>query len=176
MILKGINFFDCLQIPNNNTFQDHVGQVLKVSFNSTSQQLVSAGEDNTIRVWEKVNQKNQGRYRSIFQVDQESKINQYAITDVIFSPDDQFIVNSDNMGYVMFWNLGQNKQTALWQASPYTINTLHFSSEDDLLVTIADQKESTLTFPLQSLDELITTGCRQIGDFLQSQSKLLCEK
>ena len=105
------------------------------------------------------------------------------VTCIAFSPDNQFIVNSDNMGYIMFWDLGQNKKTALWQASHYAVKRLNFSAEGNLLVTTGKQEESTLNFPLQALNELITTGCQQIGDFLQNRSKVnpnhspfLCDK
>ncbi|MGK7947186.1 MAG: WD40 repeat domain-containing protein, partial [Microcystaceae cyanobacterium] len=153
-----------------NLFKDHIGEVLKVSFDSTSQKLVSAGEDNTIRVWERINEPNQGRYSSIFQVDKSDKTDNYKITDVIFSPDNQNIVNSDSVGYIRFWSLTQIQLISIWQASPYPINNLDFSSQGDLLVNMADQEENPLKFPLNSLDELIPIGCQQIDSYLHDQS------
>ena len=82
-----------------NSFQDHIGKVLAINFSSNSQLLVSAGQDNTIRVWKNLDKKQEGRYSSIFQVDDEHQIN-----TVIFSPDNQRIIAGDNAGYIRVWD------------------------------------------------------------------------
>ncbi len=159
-----------------NTFQDHVGSVLKIDFSSDSKRLVSAGEDNTIRIWDDVDEKNKGRYSSIFQLYQQeipsvrkySSV-EYQITAVIFSPDDRRIISSDNTGYIRFWDLEQNQQTAIWQAHHNAINALDFSSDGDFLATVS--KEGTVKWPIESFDELIKRGCNQIGNFLQNKTK-----
>ena len=168
-----INVWNLKTKEKLNTFQDHVGSVLKIDFSSDSKRLVSAGEDNTIRIWDDVDEKNKGRYSSIFQLYQQeipsvrkySSV-EYQITAVVFSPDDRRIISGDNAGYIQFWDLEQNQRTAIWNAHHNAINALDFSSDGDLLATVG--KESTVRWPIESFDELIKRGCNQIGDFLQN--------
>ncbi len=159
-----------------NTFQDHVGKVLKIDFSSNSKLLVSAGEDKTIRVWDDVDKEGKGKYISIFQVYEEEiqsagkdSSDEYKITAVTFSPNDKRIISGDSTGYIRFWDLEQNQQTAIWKAHRNAINALAFSSEGDILATV--DKEGTVRWSIESFDELIKKGCNQIGNFLQIKTE-----
>ncbi|EAZ89796.1 nSTAND1 domain-containing NTPase [Crocosphaera chwakensis] len=171
-----------------NTFQDHIGTVSAINFSPNSQLLVSAGEDHTIRVWKDLDKKQQGRSRSIFQVDEEEikNIQNYTydenrITAVIFSPNNQRIVSGDNAGYIRIWDLKRNQKIAVLQVSNHAVNTLDFSSDGDLLVSFANQKE-TIKLSLESFNQLIARGCHTIKDFLEnnpnfiSTNSFLCKK
>ncbi|MGK7887321.1 MAG: caspase family protein [Crocosphaera sp.] len=145
-----------------NSFQDHIGKVLAINFSSNSQLLVSAGQDNTIRVWKNLHKKQEGRYSSIFQVDNENKIN-----TVIFSPDNQRIIAGDNAGYIRVWGLKQNRKIAFWQVSTHAIKNLSFSSDGHLLVTFVGQ-ENTVKLSLESFDKLMARGCHDLKQFLKN--------
>ncbi|MGK7940905.1 MAG: caspase family protein [Crocosphaera sp.] len=162
-----------------NRFQDHIGKVLAINFSPNSQLLVSAGEDNTIRVWKDLHKKQQGRYTSIFQVYEEESQNtrsyrsdENGITAVIFSPDNQRIIAGDYAGYLRVWNLNQKKKIGIWQVSPYSIKTLNFSSDGQLLVTFLGQ-ENGLKLSLESFKDLIARGCYNLKDFLQNNYDLI---
>ncbi len=157
-----------------NTFQDHVGPVLKINFSSDSKRLVSAGDDKTIRVWEKVNEKNKGKYSAIFQVYEEGipsawkdSNDEYKITAVIFSPDVKRIISSDNNGYIRFWDLKQKQQTAIWKTHRSAINDLDFSSNEVLLATVG--KELTIRLPIESFEELRSKSCDIVSDYLKNK-------
>ncbi len=148
-----------------NTFQDHVGQVLKLDFSADSQRLVSAGEDNTIRVWENLDKKDQGKYSLIFQIqEEETSDSQSKITSVKFSPDDQKIITGHNNGYIQFWDLEQNRQTAFWKAHLYPVKDIKFSSDGKTLYT--QDHEGILAWEIETFDELVKKSCQQIGDFI----------
>ncbi|MDJ0511454.1 MAG: caspase family protein [Crocosphaera sp.] len=159
---------------NLNTFQDHIGKIWAINFSPNSQLLVTAGEDNTIRVWKDLDKQQQGRYSSIFQVKEKDRQNPLSytnndnrITAAIFSLDNQRIISGDNAGYIKIWDLKQNKKIAVWQVSYHGIKNLSFSSDGHLLATFVGQ-EDTMQLPLESLNQLIARGCYSIKDFLEN--------
>lgn len=168
-----------------NTFQDHIGKVSAINFSPNSKLLVSAGQDNTIRVWKDLEKKKQGRYSSIFQAyEQESENYTYdeaKIIAVVFSPDNQKIIAGDNAGYIRIWDLKQNQKIAMWQVSNHAIETLNFSSEGDLLVSFVDQ-ENIVKLSLESFNQLVERGCHNVKNFLENNSNFssmnssLCKK
>ena len=155
-----------------NTFRDHVGEVVKLNFSSDSKQLVSAGKDKTIRVWSDISQKGQGRYRSIFRAYRESLPSMGTeqvseITAVSFSSDSRRLVSSDSAGYIRFWDLDQNQQTAVWRAHHHAITALSFSPKNDAILLATVGEEGTMRLPIESLDALVKRSCDQIGEFLR---------
>ena len=188
-----INVWNLKTKEKLNTFQDHVGSVLKIEFSSDSKQLVSAGDDKTIRIWDKVNEKNKGKYIKIFRVNEEEspiagknssdESDGYKITAVIFDQDQKRIISGDNAGYIRFWDYlnerptGASPQTAIWKASRNAIKALDFSS-GNLSATVLG-KEGTVELTTESFDGLRKKGCKQIGSFLQNNvdesDRTLCD-
>ena len=144
-------------------WRGHLGSVNHLAFSADGQQVVSAGQDSTIRVWNL----NSNDAQIIFQLYDALP------TFVTFSPDGKLIASGDNLGNIQLWNLQTKQSFATWKA--YTnkaIQTLQFNPEATKLTVIA--ADGTIkVWALEDLDQLLNRGCQQLQDYLNSPSNTI---
>ncbi|MGL5036012.1 MAG: WD40 repeat domain-containing protein, partial [Microcystaceae cyanobacterium] len=144
-------------------WRGHLGSVNHVAFSADGQQVVSAGQDSTIRVW---NLKSNDA-QIIFQLYDALP------TFVTFSPDGKLIASGDNLGNIQLWNLQTKQSFATWKAYMSTgIKSLQFNPDVTKLTAIA--ADGTIkVWPLENLEQLLNRGCQQLQDYLTSPSNMI---
>ncbi|MBN1953711.1 MAG: hypothetical protein JW900_01565 [Anaerolineae bacterium] len=85
----------------------HSGAVVDLSFSASGQQLVTAGSDGTVRIWDV------GTSQQVTQLTGEAS--RLPVTEVIFSPDGQYVATaSEGGGGVAVWDWREDQQLAEW--------------------------------------------------------------
>lgn len=146
-----------------NRWQVSQGRVYSVSFSPDSQQIATAGEDGIARLWHLSGQKLR-----------EWKTNPGRVDHISFSPDGQRIATTGVDGMVRLWSLA-GEPIAEFKGHQGAAISLSFSPDGRQFATVGDDGFVRL-WPVQSLEELLTEGCRWLQSSLvvDEKAKQLC--
>lgn len=115
------------------TLTGHKGWVNQVRFSPDGQTLVSASEDQTIKLW---NIKTGNLVRTL-------SGHQQRVTSVVFSPDGQTIASGSGDRTVRLWNLNNN-DTQILEAHTDQVNSVEFSPDGQWLVSAGQDQTLNL--------------------------------
>lgn len=147
--LREMNCAGNLNLKSTKAWRPHHGSVLDLDFHPYEKQLVSVGEDGTIRLWTEEGEA---------LVAQESQ--QGIMTQVLFLPDQDLIATAGLNGSIKLWSLSNNRQRfkeITLRSGGKPITSLSYSAKDASLV-VGDITGGVRAFPLYSLSDLLQKG------------------
>jgi WD40 repeat protein len=114
--------------PDNKTIGNltgHRGRIKSISFSQNGQRLVSAGWDNTIKLWD---------VTTLKEIDTLSGHRQF-INSVSFSSDDQFLASASEDLSIKIWNIGDRLEANAFITSRHEVWSISFSSDGSMLAS-----------------------------------------
>ena len=117
---------ETFRIPN--ILNGHTDTILGVQFSPDNRRLVTAGADQTARIWDV------GSGREIAHL--VGHANQ--VTDAAYSPDGRFIVTSSNDHTAILWDAGVGRAEDDLRGHVGAVTDAHFSSDGNRVVTAGE--------------------------------------
>jgi WD40 repeat protein len=111
------------EIQERNILKGHQGWVLSVNFSPNGQTIVSGGDGDKVKLWNK-----DGSERAML------KGHQGSILSVNFSPNGQIIVSGGTDGTVKLWNLDGSERITL-KGHQGSVNSVNFSPDGQIIVS-----------------------------------------
>ncbi|KAF8863988.1 WD40 repeat-like protein [Acephala macrosclerotiorum] len=90
-----------------NIMKDHVAAVMDVEFSPTGEELVSAGYDRTVRLWNR----SKGHSRDIYHTKRMQRV-----FSVKFTPDSKYILSGSDDGNIRLWRANASKREGVKSA------------------------------------------------------------
>ncbi len=112
------------------TFKGHFEYLRSVSFSSNNKFVVSAAEDNTIKIWDIVEN------REVYPYKEENDI----VNCAVFSPDDKFIATASNNKNVTLWEAFGDKKISVFKGHTKKVLSVSFSPDGKFLVSASADK------------------------------------
>ncbi|MEG4109368.1 AAA-like domain-containing protein [Microcoleus sp. S13_C5] len=126
-------------------WQAHIGAVTSVNFSPTHQVLVSAGIDDSVRIWNFSGQKIV-----------EWKAGQQSVNMVNFSPNGKFLATAGRDSTVKIWNLS-GKNISTFKGIQGSVTSISFSP-DGLLLAAAGIDSNAAIWKLSKLPKSISSS------------------
>ena len=100
-----IYIFDCRKMTRAlNVLKDHVAAVMDVAFSPTGEELVSAGYDKTIRIWNRAG----GHSHDIYHTKRMQRV-----FSACFTQDSKYILSGSDDGNVRLWRARANARSGI---------------------------------------------------------------
>jgi WD40 repeat protein len=150
------------------TLTGHTGSVFDVKFSPDGETIASASTDKTIKLW---NSSDGQEIRTL-------RGHTDSVYSVSFSPDDKIIASAGADKKIRLWSL-DGKQLGTFEGHTGSINIVSFRPKrDDKLKYFLTSASADLTMIVWdlNLDNLTTSGCKWIKDYLNNSQKIKREQ
>ncbi len=145
------------------TLTGHTGSVFDVKFSPNGEMIASASADRTIKLWQSSNGQEIRTLRD----------HTDSVYSVSFSPDGKIIASAGADKKIRLWSL-EGKQLGTFEGHTGSINVVSFRPKrDDKLkyfLTSASADRTMIVWDL-NLDNLTTSGCNWIKDYLNNRAQ-----
>ena len=119
----------------NPILRGHTSGVVGAALTSDNSFIISAGRDNTVRVWSLIDRVQEQKY--VVEVGPED-----SLTDMVMSSDDKFIVFNVSSSYVIVWSLETQKETAkVPKKEKVDIWYISISSDNSMFCVVENESE-----------------------------------
>jgi WD40 repeat protein len=132
-----INIWDLNKKELLLSLNKHTGSVLSLLFTTDNKYLISTSVDHTIKIWEFNIEKLIENQSPLIALKEEN----FIITSVIVTSENQEIIAGSNEGEIIFWDLKTQEKIASLNAHNFAVTSLALTSNNKYLISASEDRQ-----------------------------------